>query len=50
MMNVVPWEMLLEYGMGVLALVMMYSITFNHLKGIQKTLIEILETLKADAD
>ncbi len=41
--------MALEYGMGVLALIMMYSITFNHLQGIQDTLIEILETLKADA-
>lgn len=44
----IPWERLLDYGMGIVALAMMYSITFNHLTTIENTLIEIRDILSRD--
>jgi len=43
-------EKLLDYGIAGIALLMMYSITFNHLTGIQTTLTEIKTILKAIRD
>jgi hypothetical protein len=46
MSDIVP--SLVEYGIALVALYMMYSITYNHLTQIQKTLIEIKEILSRD--
>lgn len=50
MTDMIPWERLVDYGMGLIALVMMYSITFNHLTTIEKTLIEIRNILSKGQD
>ena len=39
-------DTVVQYGIAGIALYMMYSITYNHLKTIQETLIRIEELLK----
>ena len=39
-------DTVIQYGIAGIALYMMYSITYNHLKTIQETLIRIEELLK----
>ena len=39
-------DQVVQYGIAGIALYMMYSITYNHLKTIQETLIRIEEILK----
>ncbi|GAH49255.1 unnamed protein product [marine sediment metagenome] len=41
----IDYSSLLEYGMGVIALIMMYSITYNHLSHIEDLLEDIKNIL-----
>lgn len=41
-------EMLIQYGIAGAALLMMYSITYNHLNVIENTLIEIRDILSRE--
>ena len=43
------FEQILEYGMGLIALFMLYSMNYNHLMNIERLLIEIKGLLDPDA-
>lgn len=47
-MDIQLLEMMIQYGIAGAALLMMYSITYNHLNRIEDILVEILSAVSKD--